>query len=75
MGITLTPIDPIKALYWSAVINGIIAIPVMTVMMLMSAHSRIMGKFTIGGWLRLFGWLSTIAMALCVGAMMIGWLA
>jgi Mn2+/Fe2+ NRAMP family transporter len=75
MGITLTPIDPLKALYWSAVINGIIAIPVMTVMMLMSAHSRIMGKFTIGGWLRYLGWLSTIAMALCVGAMVIGWLA
>jgi NRAMP (natural resistance-associated macrophage protein)-like metal ion transporter len=75
MGITLTPIDPIKALYWSAVINGVIAIPVMTVMMLMSAHSRIMGKFTIGGWLRSLGWLSTLAMALCVGAMVIGWLA
>ena len=34
MAITLTPIDPIKALYWSAVINGVVAVPVMTVMML-----------------------------------------
>jgi Mn2+/Fe2+ NRAMP family transporter len=74
MGITLTSIDPIKALYWSAVVNGVIAIPVMIVMMLMSGRSKIMGKFTIGGWLRSLGWLSTLTMALCVGAMVIGWL-
>jgi hypothetical protein len=42
--------------------------------MLMSGRSKIMGKFTIGGWLRSLGWLSTLTMALCVGAMLIGWL-
>ena len=72
---TLTPIDPIKALCWSAVVNGVIAIPAMTVMMLMCGHSKIMGRFPIGGWLQSLGWLSTICMALCVGAMVIGWLA
>jgi Mn2+/Fe2+ NRAMP family transporter len=40
MGITLTPLDPIKALYWSAVINGVVAVPVMAVMMLMTARRR-----------------------------------
>ena len=38
MAITLSPINPIKALYWTAVINEFVAVPVMTVMMLMTAH-------------------------------------
>ena len=63
VAITLSPIDPIKALYWTAVINGVVAVPVMTVMMLMTAQPRIMGKFTISGWLRALGWASTLAMA------------
>jgi Mn2+/Fe2+ NRAMP family transporter len=75
MAITLTPLDPIQALYWSAVINGIIAAPVMMVMMLMTAQPRVMGSFTITGWLRWLGWMSTLVMAGCVGAMIVGWLA
>jgi NRAMP (natural resistance-associated macrophage protein)-like metal ion transporter len=73
MAITLTPLDPIKALYWSAVINGIVAVPVMTVMMLMTARRKIMGRFPIGGWLRWLGWASTLAMAACVFGMVVGW--
>jgi NRAMP (natural resistance-associated macrophage protein)-like metal ion transporter len=73
VAITLSPIDPIKALYWTAVINGVVAVPVMTVMMLMTAQPRIMGKFTISGWLRAFGWASTLAMAACVIGMVVGW--
>ena len=73
VAITLSPIDPIKALYWTAVINGVVAVPVMTVMMLMTAQPRIMGKFTISGWLRALGWASTLAMAACVIGMVIGW--
>src|SRR4029079_1177107 len=42
MGITLTPLDPIKALYWSAVINGVVAVPVMSVMMVITAQRKIM---------------------------------
>jgi Mn2+/Fe2+ NRAMP family transporter len=57
MAITLTPIDPIQALYWSAVINGTVAVPGMTVMMLMTAQPRVIGKFTIAGWLRWLGWV------------------
>ena len=75
MGITLTPLDPIKALYWSAVINGIVAVPIMSVMMLMTAERKIMGKFIISGWLRWLGWASTAAMAASVAGMVIGWLA
>jgi NRAMP (natural resistance-associated macrophage protein)-like metal ion transporter len=72
-GITFSPIDPIKALYWTAVINGVVAVPVMTVLMLMTAQTRVMGKFTIDGWLRWLGWASTIAMAACVAGMIVGW--
>jgi Mn2+/Fe2+ NRAMP family transporter len=73
MAITLTPLNPIQALYWSAVINGLVAVPVMIVMMLMTAQPRVMGKFTIAGWLRRLGWTATIAMAACVGIMIVGW--
>ena len=73
VAITLSPIDPIKALYWTAVINGVVAVPVMTVMMLMTAQPRIMGKFVISGWLRWLGWASTLAMAACVTGMIISW--
>jgi NRAMP (natural resistance-associated macrophage protein)-like metal ion transporter len=75
MGITLTPLDPIKALYWSAVINGVVAVPVMSVMMIMTGRRKVMGKFIIGGWLRWLGWTSTAAMAATVVGMMVGWLA
>jgi Mn2+/Fe2+ NRAMP family transporter len=65
--LNFTPIDPIKALYWSAVVNGVLAVPV--IMMLMSARGRIMGRFVIRGPLRALGWLSTLAMAVCVAGM------
>ncbi|MDX8437714.1 divalent metal cation transporter [Mesorhizobium abyssinicae] len=73
-GIMFTPIDPIKALYWSAVINGICAVPVMVVMMLMAGRADIMGDFPIRGWLRSLGWLSTVAMTLCVVGLAAQWL-
>jgi NRAMP (natural resistance-associated macrophage protein)-like metal ion transporter len=60
--INLSPISPIKALYWSAVINGVVAVPVLVVMMLMSADSRVMGQFKIGGALRVMGWVATFVM-------------
>lgn len=72
-GIMFTPIDPIKALYWSAVINGVCAVPVMVVMMLMVGRSDIMGEFPVQGWLRLLGWLSTIAMALAALGLGVQW--
>ncbi|MGX8008861.1 NRAMP family divalent metal transporter [Mesorhizobium sp. ORM8.1] len=72
-GIMFTPIDPIKALYWSAVINGVCAVPVMIVMMLMAGRADIMGKFSVQGWLRLLGWLSTAAMGLATLGLVLQW--
>jgi Mn2+/Fe2+ NRAMP family transporter len=73
MALTLTPLDPIKALYWTAVINGLVAVPVMVVMMLMTAQQRVMGQFTVNGWLRWLGWAATCAMAVCALGMIVAW--
>jgi NRAMP (natural resistance-associated macrophage protein)-like metal ion transporter len=59
IAITISPLDPIKALFWSAVINGLVAVPVMAMMMLISSTERIMGKFAVGGALKGVGWLAT----------------
>ena len=57
---------------WSAVINGVLAVPVMVLLMLMANHRNVMGRFVIGGPLYWLGWLSTAAMALSVVAMGVG---
>jgi len=57
-------LDPIRALYWSAVLNGIVAVPLMFVLMFMSSNEKIVGQFRLSRLLRIFGWASTIAMLL-----------
>jgi Mn2+/Fe2+ NRAMP family transporter len=74
VGLNLTPLNPIKALYWSAVINGIVAVPVMALMMFMVARSSVMGEFVIRGWLAALGWAATITMMLSVAGMAVTWL-
>lgn len=68
-----TPIDPIRALVVAAVINGIVAVPVMAVMMLVSTRKSVMGVFTVGGALLWLGWLATGVMAAAVAAMAYTW--
>jgi NRAMP (natural resistance-associated macrophage protein)-like metal ion transporter len=67
--LNFTSIDPIKALFWSAFINGVIAVPIMAIMMAMAAKSEIMGQFVVTPRLRILGWLATGVMALAVLAM------
>lgn len=69
IALNFTPVNPISALYWSAVINGIVAVPVMILLMLMTRRDDVMGRFAIRGALSLLGWMATAAMALCVSAM------
>jgi NRAMP (natural resistance-associated macrophage protein)-like metal ion transporter len=73
VALTFTPIDPIDALFWSAVINGVIAVPVMAVMMLMAVRPDVMGPFVINARLRILGWLGTIVMGLAVIVMGATW--
>lgn len=69
IGINFAPIDPIKALYWSAVLNGVIAVPVMVIMMAVASSTKIMGELKISGRLRVLGWICTGVMAVAVLAM------
>lgn len=66
IGINFTPISPISALYWSAVINGVVAVPIMVILMIMTARPQVMGKFTISPVLKTLGWMATVAMLLAV---------
>jgi NRAMP (natural resistance-associated macrophage protein)-like metal ion transporter len=61
--LNFSPIDPIKALFWSAVINGVVAVPVMIVMMILASRSAVMREFTLGPVLKTIGWVATAAMA------------
>jgi len=59
-------LDPIKALVWSAVVNGVISVPIMVVMMWIGQSERIMGELTMSARHRFFGWSATGLMALAV---------
>jgi NRAMP (natural resistance-associated macrophage protein)-like metal ion transporter len=61
-------IDPIKALFWAAVLNGMVAAPLMVVIMLMACSPKVMGKFCIPRYLRVLGWVATVVMVcVCLG--------
>jgi NRAMP (natural resistance-associated macrophage protein)-like metal ion transporter len=70
VALTYTPIDPIKALYWSAVINGILAAPVMAMLMILVRKNEVMGDLVVRGWLYGLGWIGTVAMAFCIIGML-----
>ena len=61
--LNFTSLDPIKALYWSAVINGVLAAPLMAVMMVLAMNPRIMGRLTLPWPMIAAGWLATAVMA------------
>ena len=63
LALAFSPIDPMKALYWTAVVNGVLAAPLMAVMMLIASNPRIMGRLVIGWKLRVIGWVATAVMA------------
>jgi NRAMP (natural resistance-associated macrophage protein)-like metal ion transporter len=69
VALNFTSMDPIKALFWSSVINGVIAVPFMAIMMLMAAREDVMGQFVVTRRLQVMGWLATVVMALAVLAM------
>ena len=73
VSINFVHIDPIKALFWSAVINGVVAVPVMVIMMIMAMQPKVMGQFTLPRPLWAVGWLSTAAMAVAAVIMFATW--
>ena len=64
VALNFTSLDPVKALYWSAVVNGMLAAPLMAVMMVIAMNKRIMGRLTLPRPMLVVGWLATIVMAL-----------
>lgn len=69
VALDFTPIDPIKALFWSAVVNGVVAVPVMAIMMMIAVRHDIMGKGAIPTWMTAVGWAATGVMAIAAVAM------
>jgi Mn2+/Fe2+ NRAMP family transporter len=69
LGIDYAPIDPIKALFWSAVLNGVISVPIMAAMMVVGSRRHEMGRYVATTAQVVFGWAATCAMALAVVAM------
>ena len=62
-------VDPIKALVWSAIVNGVISVPIMVVMMWIGQSRRLMGQFTISLRHRFFGWAATAVMGVAVAGL------
>jgi NRAMP (natural resistance-associated macrophage protein)-like metal ion transporter len=62
LALNFVGMNPIRALFWSAVINGVVSVPLMVVTLLMAVNPRVMGKFTLPLRLRVLGWIATVAM-------------
>ena len=69
VALNFTHLDPMRALLWSAEINGIIAVPIMAIMMILASRTDVMGSFVIRPRLRRLGWAATAVMAVTVVAM------
>jgi NRAMP (natural resistance-associated macrophage protein)-like metal ion transporter len=68
-GLGFTGIDAFHMLVWSAVLNGVVAVPIMAMMMVIVSNAKVMGRFKARSWLVAFGWLGTAIMGLAVIAM------
>ncbi len=71
LAVIYSPLDPIKALFWSAVVNGVISVPIMAAMLVVAARHKQMGTFVANSGERLFGWAATVIMGVAVVAMII----
>jgi NRAMP (natural resistance-associated macrophage protein)-like metal ion transporter len=70
----ITHLTPISALFWSAVINGIVAVPVMVILMLMTHNKKIMGQFNQQNpGLKIMGWITTLIMTLATAGLFLTW--
>ena len=71
LAIQYTPISPMKALFWSAVINGVIAVPLMIVVILLVSKKSVMGKFTASRPIVILGWVAVAVMGFAAIGMLI----
>jgi len=66
-------LDPVKALFWSAVVNGVVAVPIMVAMLVLACRPAVMGQFTLGRTLQVLGWVATAVMAAAAVGMFATW--
>jgi NRAMP (natural resistance-associated macrophage protein)-like metal ion transporter len=71
--LNFTPLDPVKALIWSAIINGVAAVPIMAMIMLMASRRAVMGEFALTKRLAVLGWLATAVMGAASVGMFATW--
>ena len=71
--LNFSPLDPIKALFWSAVVNGVAAVPIMVMIMLMASGRKVMGEFALHPGLKALGWIATAVMAAAAAGMFVTW--
>ena len=71
MLLNFTPVDPIKALFWSALVNGVIAVPIMAVMMILAHNKKVMGAYTLTSRHTVIGWIGVAIMLIAVVAMFV----
>jgi Mn2+/Fe2+ NRAMP family transporter len=63
LAIQFSPISPMKALFWSAVINGVVAVPLMVVIIILASKKSVMGRFTANRWILALAVIATLVMA------------
>jgi NRAMP (natural resistance-associated macrophage protein)-like metal ion transporter len=71
IAVDLSPLDPIKALFWSAVVNGVIVVPIMIALMIVGSNRKHMGQFVATSGQRVFGWGATAMMTVAAVAMFV----
>jgi Mn2+/Fe2+ NRAMP family transporter len=71
LGVQYSPISPMKAFFWSAVINGVVAVPLMAVIILLISKKSVMGAFTASRSLIILGWIATAVMGAAAVRMLI----
>jgi Mn2+/Fe2+ NRAMP family transporter len=69
LGLDFLNVDPMIALFWSAVVNGVVAVPVMTVIMLLASRRSVMGRFAVTGLHKWLGWAATLVMGAAAAVM------
>jgi Mn2+/Fe2+ NRAMP family transporter len=74
VALNFTAMNPMRALYWSAALNGVIAVPLLTALMYLATNAGVMGPLQLPAGLRVLGWLAAAIMGCSVAAAAIAWL-
>jgi Mn2+/Fe2+ NRAMP family transporter len=69
--IQYSPISPMKALFWSAIINGVVAVPLMVVIILIASRKSVIGAYTASGYIVVLGWIGAAIMGFAAALMLV----